>query len=706
MEVEDWDMSTRLLYGLQHSPPSDHGMAEQYPDSKIQHELKAIAVRLYNHQKMTPMFASKVTDGRNTLAYLLCASYESSPSSSPESNGRLRLRNCTPLPLAQWDRLYYVVCAEIRSMYSALEEAFGKDFEGGATILHNAGPEGISGSPRHLISGLRLARILEDTWIAVTDERLRGPLNAALAGRLINTDGMDPEEITEMVFNDLPKATTRRSDDETLLARARAEVRELSHSPPRRKNSKHSPSTQCRCSSGCRCRKVCGLQPNECECTHMRGQICEMMEKQHDVHNAVQEVLTRALTGNVQTHNHILGAATNNIAQMQVTDTAHSEPHAVQTSMTAYQASEKAEAGILQKQRKRANTNNSELAYVPPPRTPTRGKKDAYPLGFYGDYSGHRYPTFRATPDSAPPPVYGSSYSSQIPARKPVPRAASKAEEQILGCDSTEINRSVAESESKGLYTQSFPVPAHWNPRQPIFGAAHEDAQSYADLAEEAHNAIRPFSDEPDFYLPAHEPFRPALHTTPTAPVTIPNTTKSNQEANGSPSSATSSLNKPCPPLPPTTLLPEPDFIRPRPALKQRYVSAGGNTKLSDREEISGPAMSATISSRNSGVRPIPKDQLFEMLNDPDFVRANFGEEAAGKMPVATPPVSARPSVDNSPSKHGGGVRSSATAIGTASWDSKVEGFGYQIKRERTESGGSFTGRLRRAFSRKNSQVE
>ncbi|KAK4552201.1 hypothetical protein LTR86_010555 [Recurvomyces mirabilis] len=704
MEVEDWDMSTRLLYGLQHSPPSDHGMVEQYPDSEIQHELKAIAVRLYNHQKMTPMFASKLTDGRNTLAYLLCASYESSPSPSPESNARLRLRNCTPLPLAQWDRLYYVICAEIRSMYSALEEAFGKDFEGGAMILHNAGPEGISGPPRHPISGIRLALILEDMWTAVTDERLKGPLTASLAGRLINTDGMDPEEITEMVFNDLPKATTRRSDDETLLARARAELRELSHSPPGRKNSKHSTFTQCRCSSDCKCRGVCDLQPNECECTHMRGQICEMTEKQHDVHNAVQEVLTRALTGNVQTHNHILGAATNKFAQMQVTDTAHSEPHAVQTSMTTYQASEKAGAEILQKQRKRANTNNSELAYVPSPRTPTRGKKDAYPLGFYGDYSGHRYPTFRATPDSAPPPVYGSFHSSQIPARKPIPRAAAKTDEQSLGCESTEISPSIAQSETKGLYTQSFLVPAHGNPRNPILGAAHEDAQSYADLAEEAHNAIRPFSDEPDFYMPSDEPSRPAYNTTATAPADIPLTA---DKATGSPSSTTSSLNKPFPPLPSThPFLPEPDFIRPRPALKQRYVSAGGNTKLSDREEISGPAMSATISSRNSGVRAIPKEQLFEMLNDPDFVRANFGEEAVGKMPVATPPVSARPSVDNSPSKQGGGVRGSAAGTGSFGRDSKVEGFGYQIKRERTESGGSFTGRLRRAFSRKNSQVE
>ena len=60
-EVTDWDMSSRTLTGLKAGRLPDDGQREEYSDSKVQHELKTIAVRLFNHQKMTKMFQEHVS---------------------------------------------------------------------------------------------------------------------------------------------------------------------------------------------------------------------------------------------------------------------------------------------------------------------------------------------------------------------------------------------------------------------------------------------------------------------------------------------------------------------------------------------------------------------------------------------------------------------------------------------------------------------
>lgn len=64
-EAEDWDMSTRVLSGLQ--PPAkgmtmyDRRYDGRYPDSQAQLLMKSVAVSLYNHQKMTEMFKPNVS---------------------------------------------------------------------------------------------------------------------------------------------------------------------------------------------------------------------------------------------------------------------------------------------------------------------------------------------------------------------------------------------------------------------------------------------------------------------------------------------------------------------------------------------------------------------------------------------------------------------------------------------------------------------
>ena len=62
-EATDWDMSTRVLKGLTGVYETQQGLdgsSQQYPEAQVQHELKTIAVRLYNHQKMTKLFKENV----------------------------------------------------------------------------------------------------------------------------------------------------------------------------------------------------------------------------------------------------------------------------------------------------------------------------------------------------------------------------------------------------------------------------------------------------------------------------------------------------------------------------------------------------------------------------------------------------------------------------------------------------------------------
>ena len=142
------------------------------------------------------------------------------------------------------------------------------------------------------------------------------------------------------------------------------------------------------------------------------------------------------------------------------------------------------------------------------------------------------------------------------------------------------------------------------------------------------------------------------------------------------------------------------DFINPRPALKQRYVSAGEGPKPHEREEIAGPEFVAPVISGSS----ILKDELFAKLDDPDFVRQAFGE--AGLLAMAprssveageTSPHS--PSKRNSP-KRGSGQRLSGRDSGRDSYDS----MSYNGERRRKGSSASAKFKqLKSVFSRKSS---
>ncbi|KAK0946997.1 hypothetical protein LTR29_001580 [Friedmanniomyces endolithicus] len=226
-----------------------------------------------------------------------------------------------------------------------------------------------------------------------------------------------------------------------------------------------------------------------------------------------------------------------------------------------------------------------------------------------------------------------------LPVPVPAPRTPSREEKDAypLGFYNSQIPVRL---------TRSAPVPAK---RSPVIPADGDDD------AEETSAAPR----------------RPSLSSA--AATTAPTTSGLSRSR----TLALLNLTKPGPPSP---TLPEPDFNRPKPATKQRYVSAGGPAKLDERAEIPGPALAAAAAP--SGTLPaMPKEELFGRLDDPEFVRAHFGEEALARRSELTGP---RP----------GGVEEAAA------------------RRERKDSsvsagsvGGRFSARLRRVFGRRNSEV-
>ncbi|EMC94387.1 hypothetical protein BAUCODRAFT_546740 [Baudoinia panamericana UAMH 10762] len=766
-EVTEWDLSTRVLRGLSlgFDPAAarrsyEQGETDKRSNRKVQEELRSVAVSLYNHQRVTAIFRARTTEGNNVLAYLLCASYEGTPPGTPEKNGRPKLRQCVPLPLGHWDRLYYAICAEIRSMYEALQSSFGNGFEDGTVVLHNAGLDAAS-CERRPISAVGLASLLEDKWLQIHSDDLVAALDLAVRFRnaqdatgscagfdacpsfyykdtlsglrsfdhehgekcyavhvaegLINTNTMTPEGIMQLVWTKQAHEAHRKSgkvaEKETLLARCRAYVRECSPETTKvneQAAGKRLNTAFCGCGPACYCRAICDLQSNERSCAHLHNQVRNIVGEQETTKNGVHDLVSgmmqppdtpvndepKDVYWDLQSlPNNMLGAVSNGLAQMEVAAMAQPDPLTVQACHIGRQAGQENDSGEhTSYHRAPSNTTNSDLASIPPLRTPSRGRtKDAYPLGFYGDSSGQRYPTLRSnTAQDLPPPVYGASfYSTHVPARKPVATAravyTAQAEDTKRASPIRHITYpAIPKSESQGLFTRSFPVPARGNPRD----IEHVDnVNAYNDLAQEAHNAIRPFSDEPTMYAKS-TPTRHMAHTATTSPDGL-YITKTREN------SFDIIKHKAHPPLP------EPDFMAPRPALKQRYVSAGGNAKLSERAEIAGPAFGITQIPNGSGTA-IPKEELFQKLSDPEFIRGNFGEEAVGKMSFGVDRE--RTSCESSPSKRSSGGSQKKQR---ASAEGSMKG---GDKRERTDSGGSVENgrfeKLKRVFSRKNSGCE
>lgn len=358
---------------------------------------------------------------------------------------------------------------------------------------------------------------------------------------------------------------------------------------------------------------------------------------------------------------------------MQIAAMANSDPVLVQACRRIAEADNLYEREVVSRagSRKRADTTNSGLAYVPNSKA-LRQPKDAYPLGFYGRDSGQRYPTLLANLPlrrPVPPPTTTNStalgyQANGIDGVTPPSSPLSHIQAQKSGPVSYPA---IPVSLSQNAFTQSFPGSTAGD------ASANDPAEDYIGLLSHHPSSFGHEAQAP-------EPFPDIGHSLTTSPPNVKKMTSTMPTLK----SFDSKINKPCP-----TLL-QPDFIAPRPAIRQRYVSAGGTMKLSDREEIPGPAF--TSAGEPSGI-DVAKNEIETRVKDPVWVKKHFGDAAVALMDnLTTPPCGS----------HESSKRNSNRASGRNSDESEREQSGE--KRDRNSSGASKTAaKLRRVFSRKNS---
>ena len=760
---------------------ADKGFIKPFPEIKVMHQVKALAVMVYNQEKMTPYYHSNVCYGRNPLAHFICAvhrqqapqpkmhSRQSSNSSNASASSFVSVGSCqsnrrgkkncelpklvttSMLPLGYWDGLYYSLVAEIRQLHSDLQNRFGFGCENGTEPLHQSGPDGFTSQP---ITAIDLASMLETAWYSLMDNRLVATLDDAVRMRkmrehtakqragipkevdtgdrppviygLMDVNALSPEAIIGLLWDkhapEIDRACSENFEDESMLTAYRAELHAkfveegLAASTPL-----PSAANICSCHRACVCKLKCDKDADQCTCKN-RVHIFHRIDEPETIKS---EARSKYVKQDKSVPNHFLGNSNDTFAQLQVSAMARKTPSHMKVCSNVTGVGDALVRSASRRNRKRTNTNNSELAYVPGP--PYRNPKDAFPLDFYGRNSGQRYPTMQtqvqnpfsdqaaafyvATPPNAnavtrkpvPPPITAPTnlHSYQRSQSQPqgynfgalTPPTSSPWDMQSFAQACQVTYPAIPVSHSQSMFTQSFPAPTAGNPREPseegvICNNSSEVSRSYIDPADDY---IGLLSRHPSTTYPEHptEAFPRLSRTVTTSP---PKKVAHAATTNALPSlkalKVQDRLSKAQPPLP------EPEFIAPRPALKQRYVSAGGNAKLSERPEIPGPAFTTSAVAQSSG-GAISKEEVDAKMSDPEWIRRNFGESAVAAF--TTPP---RKSAEESKRTSGGKPNSGRKSDESART-------GAEDKRDRTSSGASGrVAKLKRVFSRKNSQGE
>ncbi|KAF2486764.1 hypothetical protein BDY17DRAFT_321529 [Neohortaea acidophila] len=205
-------MNSIVLTGLDYSMKPEHVRFESskqfitpFPQIKVMHLIKSLALMIYNQEKLIPYYHANVCDGRNSLAYFICAmhrqtapqpmtkthSRQNSIVSTASDHSTASCRSATPgktcelpklcttsmLPLGYWDSLFYALVAEIRSLRDDLERRFGFACEIDNPVLHAHGPDGDSNAP---FTAVDFAVMLETAWYALMDNRLVATLDDAV----------------------------------------------------------------------------------------------------------------------------------------------------------------------------------------------------------------------------------------------------------------------------------------------------------------------------------------------------------------------------------------------------------------------------------------------------------------------------------------------------------------------------------------------
>ncbi|KAK4508281.1 hypothetical protein PRZ48_002019 [Zasmidium cellare] len=389
-----------------------------------------------------------------------------------------------------------------------------------------------------------------------------------------------------------------------------------------------------------------------------------------------------------------VGRITNSMATMQMSGVRSPEHRMLDSYMSAREAARSTSQQTFRSRRGRAGTENSELAYVPETqRRATRGR-DAIPLALYGNELGERYPPFHSTAARSPEPI--PNYTTTRPTRKPLPAASGPAPP----LPEQRSDRMSPEAVPTMTISSSSPEPEAL-PTRPsrrfLTGFVKRLAKDTAD-PNQAQEELRQPDDGFDKWDTSHikTPVIPAQEGVTAA-----------GERYHSPMgrhSADSPILPDRRPSPATTIgrsntvdpaqLELPEFIAPRPATQQRYVKAGGNAKLEDRESL-----------KNLNL-PEAAEPGFSMRRE-DFMR-QLDDAQIGTPPRTSETTDSAPRTSTNSNADSVPRSSNDTALGSGSSTGARPSNDVPSERSsrgRTTSGTSNRG-LRRLFSRNNSSTE
>lgn len=535
------------------------------------------------------------------------------------------------LALEHWDGVYYALVAEIRRQYSVLQERHGFGHElSSEGLIHG----GVNEVAHHPAVPIEWARLLEEAWYVLMDSRLVATLDRAVHAResrhhmlhlpdrhgdskmpadqseggLVDVNSMTVDAIITMLWQTIqPRiaAVCSQTQDEEARAAALAAAKNAQEKaegllppPPARQST---PRKECSCRSDCVCRRDCDRQSTPCGC-YFRVQLFYLVDEQNEQNgrhyverdptsldllpfDRISSIGTEARIDNASDVDDQTGSTPSD------NDRLHSRNGRAHLHSTRHPGTT----------RLHANTDTLDLAHVPHSISTRRGTKDETYLGLDVDRSGQRFPPlFRYNTDlSQQQPVPAPTKWNFPPPRKPVPGCAASPSSiaSSFGRDSEEHIASVMDQTTAsscnnpgppGL-TQSYPVAATGNVRGGYGNVARiplsppdkfhsTSVEQYENSTGRHPTADERSSPQPDSVVP-----RRLITPTRTPP----------QPPHAAISSPTSSIamfgrrslnfarREP--------ELPLPDFISPRPALRQRYVSAGGTARLADREEIPAP---------------------------------------------------------------------------------------------------------------------
>lgn len=445
---------------------------------------------------------------------------------------------------------------------------------------------------------------------------------------MMNPHTHSNDEINEILWKDhapLVRRACREFFGKDLdLAARRAELLGIDKSNPEQATSD---AASCSCDDGCQCKAHCAYLPEMshdprmgCPCKKAAASQINMNIDTHEQEYDYPRMQVPSQPGSSRGHDHLYGVPTQGMARMHVAASATGDgPYPQHAGQQMTQVRTVGDAPMFQNRRGRSHTETGGLAYVPeaPPKTPRRRVKDSFPLNLYESHSGQRYPDFpdatreeqRPLP-SLPPPVYGSSYyTTDMPARKQVPSTSttsttSPSYDPVLSSSPEHESPFISSSpepapepgrssktkfpffsrfKGKAAATDDFQVPGAGYPGQP------QDDSGILDTSNVETPRITPLGTErraaPIFGR--HSAESPPRPTRNPGAMTRSNTADTTQLP--PPQVPSRPLVPPMMKRSKTTDvsdLPLPDFINPKPATKQRYVSAGGNAKLSEREEI------------------------------------------------------------------------------------------------------------------------